>query len=205
MTFDATRADDAAWVNVPTSLAPEALGAFCADLERLFRLNPYLEFHQWQPLGQDRYRTELTNHSNARRVVLEMHVERQSVLAFRVDYASGVKKSTSFQIRQQPGGSSLVITDDYSERPEGSAAGREAEVDRSLHAWGVALHDFLAAERRWGWLPLWHIAVRRLWLPMTPSGRRITRLLLLIAAAELLLIVVAVMGSGYVIQMQSLS
>ena len=184
MTAVPAEGDDAAWVDIQAPIAAEKLGVFCADVERLFRINPYLEFRAWEALAGDRFRAEVTNLSNGRRMTLEMRLERRSALAFRVHYASGVKRSTSFEIRPQPEGSSLRITDDYSPRNAGSPDASVAEVDRSLHAWGVALHDYLRLEHRFGWLPLWHAAARHLWLPMKPSARRIARLVVLIAMAE---------------------
>jgi hypothetical protein len=41
------------WVVIDTPLAPQALAVFCRDLERLYRINPYLEFHAWVNAGDD--------------------------------------------------------------------------------------------------------------------------------------------------------
>lgn len=175
---------DAAWVVLETPLDPAALAAFCGDVERLYRINPFLEFSAWEQEAPDRFRAGILNHSNGLRSVLRGRVTRGTGQALRVDYAEGLKKSTRFEIQPAPGGSRLTITDEYG--PAGAA--QAAEVDRSLHAWGVALKAHLERDRRWGWLPLYRWAVERVWLPMKPSARRITFLVLVIAIADIALI-----------------
>lgn len=176
---------DAAWVVLETPLDPARLAAICGDLERLYRINPFLEFASWQQDAPDRFRAEVLNHSNAQRSVMAARVTRTSDRAFRVDYQEGLKKSTRFEIQPAPSGSRLTITDEYG--PAGSGA-QDAAVDRSLHAWGVALKSYLERDRRWGGLPFYRWAMDRVWLPMKPAARRITFLVLVIALADVLLI-----------------
>lgn len=176
---------DAAWVVLETPLAPAQLMAFCGDLERLYRINPFLEFASWEQSAPDRFRAEVLNHSNAQHAVMAATVVRISEHALRVDYADGVKKCTRFEVQPAPAGSRFTITDEY--RPA-SAGAPDAEVDRSLHAWGVALRTYLKRDRRWGWMPLYRWCVRRAWLPMKPSARRTTFLILVIGLADIVLI-----------------
>jgi hypothetical protein len=175
---------DAAWVVLDTPLDPAALAAFCADVERLYRINPFLEFVSWTQDAPGRFRAEVINHSNGRRLWIKGRFTRTAAHTWRVDYAEGLKISTRLEIEPVPAGSRLTITDAY-----GPAAGEQAaEVDRSLHAWGVALKAHLERDRRWGWLPFYRWAVERVWLPMKPSARRITFLVLVIAIADIALI-----------------
>jgi len=175
---------DAAWVVLETPLAPADLAAFCGDLERLYRINPFLEFASWEQGAPDRFRAEVLNHSNGQRTVVAATVTRTSDRALRVDYTEGLKQSTRVEIQPAPAGSRLTITDEYGP----AAAAQAAAVDRSLHAWGVALKAHLERDRRWGWLPLYRWTVERVWLPMKPSARRITFLVLVIAIADVALI-----------------
>lgn len=176
---------DAAWVTLETSVEPAQLAAFCRDLERLFRINPFLEFVSWEQSAPDRFRAEVLNHSNGRRRVMAATVTQTSDHALRIDYAERLKKSTRFEIEPAPGGSRLTITEEYD--PSGAAA-PDAEVDRSLHAWGVALKTYLERDRRWGWIPLYRRCMQRLWLPMKPAARRITFLIVAIGLADIVLI-----------------
>ena len=174
---------DAAWVVLETPLAPADLAAFCGDLERLYRINPFLEFASWETGAPDRFRAEVLNHSNGQRTVMAATVSRTSDRALRVDYLEGIKKNTCFEVQPTPDGSRLTITDEYSSR-----GAQDAEVDRSLHAWGVALKTYLERDRRWGWFPLYRRCMRRLWLPLKPAARRITFLVLVIGLADIVLV-----------------
>ena len=176
---------DAAWVVLETPLAPADLAAFCGDLERLYRINPFLEFASWKQRAPDRFRAEVLNHSNGQRTVMAATVSRTSDRALRVDYLEGIKKNTCFEVQPTPDGSRLTITDEYA--PTGAGA-RDAAVDRSLHAWGVALKTHLERDRRWGRIPLYRRFMRRVWLPLKPAARRITFLILVIGLADIVLI-----------------
>lgn len=188
MTLDEapTSAADAAWVKIETPLSVAALAEFCTDLERLYRINPYLEFKSWQTLSAGRYRAQLKNLSIGREIDLEMSLHQESPYEFAVRYARGIKQSTRFTISAARGGSTLLIVDDYS----GATPERDLdEVDRSLHAWGVALREYLDREQRWGWCAPWRSYMRRIWVPMRPAARRITFIILLVTLAEIALFV----------------
>ncbi|MCW5604390.1 MAG: hypothetical protein KIT18_07585 [Burkholderiales bacterium] len=173
---------DAAWVSVETSLDTAALAEFCRDLERLYRINPYLEFRSWQPLPAGGYRVRLRNLSIGRECEYDMLPQPSSMLEFSVHYTRGLKRSTHFTVSPASHGSTLLIVDDYSgAEPERATE----EADRSLHAWGVALRDYLGRERRWGWCAPWRWYMRRIWVPMKPAARRITFIILLVMLAEI--------------------
>lgn len=180
-------ARDAAWVVLETPLQASELQAFCRDLETLYRINPFLEFESWQQRTAERFRAVFLNHSNGQRVVLDGEARRASERAWRIEFAAGVKRRTRFEIESRPRGSRLTITDEYHLSDAGAPA-VAAEVDRSLHAWGVALKAFLERDRRWGWLPWYRAFMRKLWLPMKPSARRITFLVLVIGLADIALV-----------------
>ena len=181
-------ARDAAWVVVDTPLGLPALRDFCVDIERLFRINPYLEFQTWRHSGTDSYHARFRNLSNQQTVVLELRMERASPDEFSVVYGDGIKACTRFVLEPAAAGSRITITDEYSRLPDAERAQRIDEVDKSLSAWGWALHEYLPHEQRWGRFALWRWYMRRWWLPMTPRSRRITYMLVILAAAEMLLI-----------------
>lgn len=179
---------DASWVIVDTPLSLPALRAFCADIERLFRINPYLEFQDWQVSAADGIHARFRNLSNQQTVALEARVERESDDAFSLVYRSGIKARTRFALEPASAGSRLTITDDYAKLPPAEREQRLHEVDKSLTAWGWALHEYLRRENRWGRFAPWRWYMRRLWLPMTPRARRITYMLVLVTIAELAVI-----------------
>jgi len=175
---------DSAWVTIDVPLDPAALAGFCRDVERLYRVNPYLEFRSWRETAPGAFAVSVRNLSNQRDLELEMKLERASERDFIVHYNRGVKRNTRFEIDSAAGGSRLRITDDYS----GTTAADATEVDRSLHAWGVALREYLLREQRWGWCAPWRWYMRRVWVPMKPSARRITFIILMVTLAEIALI-----------------
>jgi len=184
---------DASWVIVDTPLSLPALRVFCADIERLFRINPYLEFQHWQHTGADGIHAGLRNLSNQQTVELDLRIERESEDAFVLIYRAGIKTRTRFVLEAAGAGSRLTITDDYAGLAPAEREQRLHEVDKSLTAWGWALHEYLQREQRWGRYASWRWYMRRWWLPMTPRARRITYMLVLVTAAEFVLVLLVAM------------
>ena len=56
-------ADDAAWAAINTPLGVDELMTFCQDIERLFRINPMLEFNAWEKLSDNNYHMAVKNTS----------------------------------------------------------------------------------------------------------------------------------------------
>lgn len=175
---------DAAWVTIEVPLEPAVLAVFCRDVERLYRINPYLEFRRWRETAPGAFAISVRNLSNQRDFDMQATLDRASERDFSVRYDRGAKRSTRFEIEAAEGGSRLRITDDYC----GATEADTVEVDRSLHAWGVALREYLLRDRRWGWCAPWRWYMRRVWMPMKPSARRITFIILMVTLAEITLI-----------------
>jgi len=184
MSVPGTMPADAAWVVIETPLVPGDLTAFCSDLERLYRINPYLEFRQWRGIAPGPIAAAFRNLSNQREFELQLVIERTSESDFTVRYDHGIKRSTRFEIEPAAAGSRLRITDVY----HGTTAADTGEIDKSLQAWGVALRDYLLREQRWRWCAPWRWYMRRVWVPMKPVARRITFIILMVTLAEIALI-----------------
>ena len=182
-------AEDKAWATIPTTLRPKELRDFCRDLERLYRINPYIEFRIWKETAPGQIYTEFRNLSNQQDYSLNLTLVPESDSAFSVRYAQGVKAATRFEIQATGLGSSLTITDDYSRLSGEERAQRLDEVDKSLPAWGQAIFDYLRRHKRWGWIAPWRWYMRWVWVPMKPSARRIVWLLVLITVVEFLFFV----------------
>ncbi len=176
---------DAAWVVIDSPLPAGQLAEFCCDLERLFRINPHLEFKYWRTVDATRCDVSFRNLSNGREATLRFAVERHTDRDFVVRYEAGLKRKTRFQIEAGASGSRLVITDEYGDTA--ATGGDTSEVDKSLYAWGLALRDYLRREARWGQYRLWRWYMRRVWVPMKPAARRIVFILLLVTLGEIAL------------------
>ena len=174
---------DAAWVSLPTPLALTTLQELCRDIEVIFRLNPFYYFKSWTKTGPAGFALEFENHSNQTNNAVNIHVTATAD-GFTVAYDQGLKKRTVFSLEATTDGSRLTVTDDYEGIPERERTQRILEVDRSLQAWGEALRLYFMRQKRWAWLPGWRWYMRRVWIPMKPSARRIVWMLYLITAAE---------------------
>jgi hypothetical protein len=175
---------DAAWVSLPTPLPPAGLAELCRDIEAIFRVNPYYYFKVWRQTGATAYTLEFENQSNQTQNTLAIQVSTGPGPGFTVHYDRGLKKRTVFTIEPAPHGSQLTVTDDYESIPASEREQHLPEVDKSLKAWGEALRLYFLRQKRWAWLPGWRWYLRRVWIPMKPSARRIVWLLYLITVAE---------------------
>jgi hypothetical protein len=174
---------DAAWVAIDVPLPPSRLAEFCLDVERLYRINPYLEFRRWHATAGGA-EVAFRNLSNGRAFEAAFTFVPLSEFEFAVRYDCGIKRETRFRMEPHVRGSHLVITDVYRAGPHPDLA----EVDRSLHAWGTALREYLEREARWGRSRIWRWYMRRVWVPMKPSARRITYIILVVTLAEIALL-----------------
>ena len=181
--------EDRVWATIQTTLRPEALRDFYRDLERLYRINPYSEFRVWKETAPGQFHVEFHNLSNHQDYSLDFTLIPESDSAFIVRYAQGIKATTRFEIQPTGLGSSLTITDDYNRLPAEERAQRLDEVDKSLPAWGHAIHEYLRRHQRWGWILPWRWYMRWMWVPMKPSARRIAWMLYLITVVEFFFIV----------------
>lgn len=175
---------DAAWVSLPVPFPPDELSRRCRDIEVLFRLNPYYYFDTWRQTGPDAFHAEFENQSNQSRQKLDLRIEQDSGHSFTVSYNGGIKKRTVFTIEPALEGSRMTVTDDYDLLPVVEREQRKAEVDKSLAAWAESLRRYFLRLKRWSWLPGWRWYIRRVWMPMKPSSRRIVWFIYLITVAE---------------------
>jgi hypothetical protein len=179
-----TDSRDVAWIAVPARQSPRGLAAELRDIEVLFRLNPYYIFTHWRRIGPSSHHAGFDNDSNQQKVDVEFDVASGPGDGLTLTYRQGIKKKTFFTIEPFGRGSRLIVTDDYEGSPAAEREARLAEVDKSLAAWGEALRVYFARLRRWSWLPGWRWYIRRVWIPMKPSQRRVVWLIWLITVAE---------------------
>jgi hypothetical protein len=178
--------EDAAWVRIDTPLGPATLLALLDDPERLLRVNSCWVFEHWRWLDCSRFELRIQNSSNDRLWETSGSVQRLGD-GVRLDYREGIKRFTRFCVEPAHAGSRLWLIEDYSRLPEAERLQRLAEVDHSLPRWGEDLSRYLRAWARWSWLPVWRWYIKRVWSPMKPISRRVTRLLLWTACIELFL------------------
>ncbi|MEK6551288.1 MAG: hypothetical protein AABZ50_06605 [Pseudomonadota bacterium] len=172
-----TDSKDIAWVAIPCRQTPETLRRYLSDPEILLRINPYLVFKRWEAAGPDRYRVDFHNETNQLEYQGDIAAEMRPDGVLVLHHRKGLKQRTFFSIEATPKGSQLIVVDDYEGPSEAERESRKNEVDRSIVAWGEALRRYFVRQRRYGWLPGWRWYIRRVWMPMKPSHRRILWLL----------------------------
>jgi hypothetical protein len=186
-------AEDAAWASVSTPLSATELNEFCHDIERLFRINPMLEFNSWKTLDKNRYQFSGRNISQEQPFEFDVTLSVQhSDDGLRIDFDEGIKSSTVISIEPAEQGSRLRITDYYERLPTEQREAHLGEVDKSITVWAEYLQRYLINWKRYARFAPWRWYMRRIWQPMKPSARRITYMLLWISLAEVALIALGV-------------
>lgn len=181
--------EDKAWVEFKTPLDRAALLEFCQDVERLFRINPYLVFRRWETISAGQYRLHAVNHSQAPAFEIDTEITVEPLQdGLEIHYSQGLKSSTRITVQESSGSSSLVIEEKYEGAPESERLGRLDEVDRSLTKWAEEIQHYLLQWQRWAWFSPWRYYKEQVWQRMKPAARRITFLLLCISAVEIALI-----------------
>ncbi len=186
---------DAAWAAINTPLSPQELLSFCQeDVERLFRINPYLEFRRWQRLNDTGYSFSGRNSSQQKPFDfdIELLVE-ETPNGVRVLYKGGLKRETIFQVDSSSHGSQLTIHENYPPLDEDEREQKLGEVDQSLTTWAGDIQKFLVMWKQWEWFGPWRWYMRNVWQRMKPSGRRIVYMFWWITLVEIVLIV---LGAG---------
>lgn len=162
-------ADDAAWAAINTPLSVEELNIFCQDIERLFRINPMLEFNAWEKLPDNQYRMAVKNVSQEEPFEIDVNIKvEQKADEIILHYSNGIKKKTTLKIEPSEYGSKLTITDNYDGLTEEDRQLYMHEVDKSLINWADYLQRFLITWNKWSKFGLWRWYMKRVWQPMKP-------------------------------------
>ena len=180
---------DAAWAEFNTPLDQNSLLEFCQDIERLFRINPYLVFASWESISNHQHRIHVTNYSQTPAFNVETHLNVQNIAnGLLVQYDQGLKSSTTFTVEATPAGSKLIISENYEAATKDERLRRLHEVDKSLTKWAEEIQAYLIRWQRWSWFKPWCYYMRHIWQPMKPAARRITYMLIWISIIEIALI-----------------
>lgn len=186
--------EDAAWASLHTPLTNTQLKEFCQDIERLFRINPYLEFSRWQKRDENRYQLSGRNISQVPAFEFNYEITVNPIPdGIRIDYSQGLKTSTCFRFEPTDAGCKLTIIEDYSGQPQSVREQHLNEVDKSLVTWANDIQQYILTWQRWSWFTPWRWYMRHIWLPLKPTGRRIVYMLIWITTVEIALIA---LGAG---------
>ncbi len=173
---------NAAWVRVPTQLDERSLFFFCLQVEKVFRLNPYLRIHHWVEYNDS---TDVAWENSSHHVPLKQNT-RITISAdaneICIRYQSGAKIETYFIIEKNKQEADLIIVDRYQDNAKGSSS----EIDKSIHAWGESLFRFFNHYQYLRRIPLIDKVINRFWIKLSPMARRITYILFIITVVEMI-------------------
>lgn len=175
-----TPEENAAWVDVDLPQSALEVSEYVRDIERLLRLNPYLEIRRCAAVAGG-YEIEALNEMNGFAVSGRLTFRECGSRGYALNYDGGLKRCTEVSVEPLGAGTRLRIRETY--REPGSDAELE-QVDRSLTPWGQAIRRHFLGLARWGRLPAYRWWRERVWLAMRPRERRITRLIVWATAIE---------------------
>ena len=170
-------AEDIAWASFLTPLSVQALIDFCQkDIERLLRINPFLEFKEWRDIGAERFHFIVRNYSQDPHFELDTElISEFQPAGLKLKYKEGIKLTTTFLVEPAGEGSKLTITDYYNPHlNEEEKVARLGEVDKSLEVWARDLQQYLVRWEKWSRFAPWRWYMTKVWQPMRPTARRIT-------------------------------
>jgi len=189
-----TTAENSAWAEFITPLDTNELKSFCRDdVERLFRINPYLEFNKWEKTADNLFHVTGKNISQQEPFEFDYEITvAETERGLLVTYKNDLKLSTTFKVEPAEQGSKLTIIDEYTNLSEEEATARSKEIDQSLTTWAKYLQRYILTWKKWSWLSPWRWYMRHAWQPMKPMSRRITYMLIWITLFEIALIALGV-------------
>lgn len=174
--------ENAAWVTVSVACSATALIEFVQNLERLFRLNPYLEIRQWKEESTQgaakKIQFNALNEMNGVNYDLTLDFSQITAQEFVVHYSASFKERLEIKITDTAPHATLTLIERYRKLPADEHQRHLSEVDQGLTPWAVSIKNYIEGLARWGRLPLYRWYKEKFWLSMSPRHRRIARLLL---------------------------
>lgn len=181
--------DNAAWVDIDLPQPAPFVADYVRDVERLLRLNPHLEIRRFAAIPGG-LALEALNEMNGLAVSRRLTFRAEGPWRYVLEHEGGLKRTTEVEVEPQGAGARLRIRETY-RQPESDAD--LAEVDRSLTPWGQAIRRHFLGLARWGRLPGYRWWRERVWLPMRPRERRVTRLIVWTTVIEFAVFLAAVL------------
>ena len=182
-----TPSENAAWVDIDLTQPAADVAFYLHDVERLLRLNPYLEIRRFTPTDGG-FEIDALNEMNGLAVSQRLTFRTTGLRGYVLRYDTGLKQTTEVEVEPRGAGARLRIRETY-RQPVDEA--EMAQVDRSLTPWGRSLRRHFLGLARWGNLPFYRWWRERVWLGMRPRERRVARLVVWSTVIEFLVFLLA--------------
>lgn len=178
--------DNSAWVTLEIPVAPAALMRVLNNIERLFRLNPYLDIKQWEGRAAGIFHFEALNEMNGVVYDLDVTLETQLERRLLLRYSQGLKEAleVSVEATTDPYKSILTLREYYHKAEQALNQEQLKEIDHSLIPWGNTIRTYAQGMQRWHWCWPYRWYREKFWLVMRPTHRRIARMLLWVTVLE---------------------
>lgn len=171
--------ENSAWVTLAIPAPPEELTVFLKNVERLFRLNPYLDIKQWEELADNRFHLKALNEMNGVHYDLDIALESQQGMRAFLRYSQGLKAALEVTIEAGSDSKNAILTlREYYHKTESALDEQQLkEVDHGLVPWGNCIRAYVQGMRRWSWFKPYCWYREKFWLGMRPTHRRIALML----------------------------
>lgn len=185
---DSTTQDNSAWVTIEIPAPAAELFVFLQNIERLFRLNPYLDIKHWQEIEAGRrFHLAALNEMNGVHYDLDIGVEDNAANSrLLLRYSQGLKDALEITLQEatDPGKTILTLREHYHQPTEAQREQQLKEIDHSLIPWGNGIRTYVQGLRRWSWFWPYRWYREKFWLGMRPTHRRIARMIAWVTALE---------------------
>lgn len=185
---DPATPDNSAWVTIEIPAPPAEVFVFLQNIERLFRLNPYLDIKRWQEVEAGRrFHLAALNEMNGVHYDLDIGVEDNAANSrLLLRYSHGLKDALEITLQEvaDPHKTILTLREHYHQPSEAQREQQLKEIDHSLTPWGVGIRTYVRSLRRWSWFWPYRWYREKFWLDMRPTHRRIARMIGWVALLE---------------------
>ncbi len=167
------------------------------DIRRLIRFNPYYEIKVFKGIGADTYEMLLRNEANnfeEKQILRVKRYDADKRIEIKYDSNSGRKIVTTFDVRSAVEGIRIVAEDTF------DLSGIDKDkvmdvIDRTIPYWLSQIRAYFKLLEKKTLLNNIRLFYKeRIWLEMSPFGRRVARLILILTALETLLILGILIG-----------
>lgn len=178
--------DNSAWVTLAVPAPPEELAEFLKSVERLFRLNPYLDIKLWDERAGNRFHLNALNEMNGIHYDLDIVLDTKEGMRSFLRYSQGLKAAleVSIEAGSGPNNAKLTLREYYHKTESALDEQQLKEVDHGLVPWGNGIRAYVQGMRRWGWFWPYRWYREKFWLGMRPTHRRIARMLVWVTLLE---------------------
>lgn len=183
-------------------IAPDAAYNILKDIRRLLRFNPYYEIKNFREIGADTYEFLLRNEANKFEEKQVLRVTRyyaDKKISIEYDSNSGMKTMTTFDIQTADKGIKIAAEDNFDLSKSLDKEKISEIIDRTIPYWLSQIRSYLKLLEKKTLLNKIKLFYKeKIWLEMSPFGRRVARLMLILTVLETLFIIAILAGYKFI-------